>query len=541
MLSRSETFGVVATLVLLNRARISPRSASESRQDIESTMNQSKALLARAGSKEQSRARHKGLAIAMFGALSVAAATGGCDDDGDDDATGAAAGRSGAGSSGKGGKAGASGASGKGGSSAGTAGSKGGTSGAPAAGDAGEAGERGGAGEGGAGTSNASGGTSGEAGEAGGGTSGGTGGSGGTTNNVIDPDMFDGQEVFRYDTFGDEVFWTGTLRLHEAIQAALDPVTALALGLKVDADALPDGILETADLGDPATTVALIGLDAVVGVKGTVDSAGNLTSVGITCALCHSDVDDSIMDGIGVRIDGAANRDLDPGAIIALSPGLAGMDEVLAVYDSWGPGRYDARYNHDGLNEPVLIPPIYGLAGVPLETYTGDGPISYWNSYVAVTQMHGQGSFFDPRIDVAVVYETDLVTPKLPALFEYQTSLEPPAVPGSAFDAAAAARGQTLFAGDARCSTCHSGDTYTDAATTLHAAGETDMDPTHAERSATGMYRTTPLRALLVHPPYFHDGSAATLADVVTHYDTALALELTVEERSDLVEFLKSL
>jgi hypothetical protein len=501
-------------------------------------MTMSKALPSRTESKQQSRARRKRLAVAVLGALSLAAATGGCDDDdGDDDATGATAGRSGAGSSGKGGKAGASGASGKGGSSAGTAGSKGGTSGAQTAGGAGEAGERGGAGEGGAGTSNASGGTSGEAGEAGGGS----GGSGGTTNNVIDPDMFDGQDVFRYDTFGDEVFWTGTLRLHEAIQAALDPVTALTLGLKVDAEALPDGILDTADLEDPATTVALIGLDAIVGVKGTVDSAGNLTSVGITCALCHSDVDDSVMDGIGVRIDGAANRDLDPGAIIALSPGLAGMDEVLDVYSSWGPGRYDARYNHDGLNEPVLIPPIYGLAGVPLETYTGDGPISYWNSYVAVTQMHGQGSFFDPRIDVAVVYETDLVTPKLPALFEYQTSLEPPAVPGSAFDAAAAARGQTLFAGDARCGTCHSGAAYTDAATTLHAADETDMDPTHAERSATGLYRTTPLRALLAHPPYFHDGSAATLGDVVTHYDTELALELTLEEQADLVEFLKSL
>jgi hypothetical protein len=247
------------------------------------------------------------------------------------------------------------------------------------------------------------------------------------------------------------------------------------------------------------------------------------------------------MPGIGLRIDGPANRDLNPGAIIALSPGLAGMDEVLAVYNSWGPGFYDARYNQDGINEPVVIPPIYGLAGVALETYTGDGPISYWNAYVAVTQMGGQGQFFDPRIDVEVIYEDDLVTPKLPALYDYQISLEPAPVASGSFDAAAAARGALLFSGDARCGSCHSGESFTDAATTLHTPAETAMDPTAAERSATGRYRTTPLRALLAHSPYFHDGSAATLADVVAHYDTALELELTAEQQTDLVEYLKSL
>ena len=494
--------------------------------------------------KPQLRIRRSRLALAMLGAVSLAAAASGCDDDDDagDDAAAATAGRSGAGSSGRGGKAGGSGA---GGASAGTAGSRAGAAGRGTgeSGEGGEAGERGGAGRAGAaggegGDGGSGGATAGNGGDAGGATAGSSGTGG---NDMIDPESFDGKEVFRHDTFGDEVFWTGTLRLHEAIQAALDPTTALSLGLKVDAEALPDGILETADLGDPATTVALIGLDAVVGVKGTVDDAGNLLSVGVTCALCHSDVDDSVMEGIGVRLDGAANRDLDPGAIIALSPGLAGMDEVLAVYASWGPGRYDARYNHDGINEPVLIPPIYGLEGVPLETYTGDGPISYWNSYVAVTQMGGQGQFFDPRIDVAVVWEDDLVTPKLPALFEYQTSLVAPPIPASAFDAEAAERGDALFEGAARCGSCHEGDTYTDAGRALHTAAETDMDPTHAERSATGLYRTTPLRALLLHPPYFHDGSAATLAEVVTHYDTALDLELTTEQQADLVEYLKSL
>jgi mono/diheme cytochrome c family protein len=264
-------------------------------------------------------------------------------------------------------------------------------------------------------------------------------------------------------------------------------------------------------------------------------------SVGITCALCHSDVDDSVMDGIGSRVDGAANRDLNPGAIVALAPGLADAEEALAVLNSWGPGFYDPRWNQDGINHPVVIPPAYGLEGVPLETYTGDGPVSYWNAYVAVTQMHGQGSFYDPRIDVAVVYDNDRVTPKLPALFEYQMTLEPEPPSADAFDADAAERGDALFNGDAQCSSCHMGERFTDAHLTLHAPEETGMDATYAERTATGMYRTTPLRALLAHPPYFHDGSAATLADVVEHYDTTLDLGLSADEQADLVEYLKSL
>jgi hypothetical protein len=401
-----------------------------------------------------------------------------------------------------------------------------------------------------AGTTGANGGGAGQGGTSGKGGAAGTGGRGdggtntpgaGGENSLIDPSSYDGRWVFRFDTFGNEAYWTDQLRLNEAIHAALDPMTALSLGLKVDADVLPEGILETADLTDPRTTVALIGLDAVVGIKGTVDDGGNLVGVGITCALCHSDVDDSVMDGIGSRVDGAANVSLDAGAIVALAPALADQEDALSVLKSWGPGFYDPRWNQDGINHPVVIPPAYGLEGVPLETYTGDGPVSYWNAYVAVTQMHGQGNFFDPRIDVAVAYENDRVTPKLPALFEYQMSLEPEPPPAGTFDADAAERGSALFDGAARCSTCHLGERYTDAHVTLHAPEETEMDPTYANRSATGMYRTTPLRALLAHPPYFHDGSAETLEEVVVHYEGALGLELTAEAQADLVEFLKSL
>ena len=490
------------------------------------------------------RPRRRGVSLAIVSALSVAMSAGACSADDDDTSASGARGGS---NSGKGGSSGKTSGSGKGGQ-AGRGGSSSGGAGETGEAGAGAPGNRGGTGgtsAGRPGEAGAGGSTAGA--EQGGAPSGGVGQGGesvaddGGEPGLIDPSAFDGRKVFRYDTFGDEQFWTGTLRMNEAIQAALDPMTALALGLKVDADALPAGILDTADLSDPATTVALIGLDAVVGVKGKVDGAGNLTSVGITCALCHSTVDDAVMPGIGSRVDGAANRQLDPGAIIALAPALAGNQAALDVYKSWGPGFYDPRFNQDGINHPVVIPSIYGLADVPLETYTGDGPISYWNAYVAVTQMGGIGTFFDPRIDVAVIYDHDLVTPKLPALFDYEVSLKPAPVPSNAFDADAATRGAALFTGAAQCSTCHSGTALSDASTTLHAASETGMDPVTAERSATGLYRTTPLRALLAHPPYFHDGSAATLAAVVTHYDTTLSLGLSSGEQADLVEYLKSL
>jgi mono/diheme cytochrome c family protein len=354
------------------------------------------------------------------------------------------------------------------------------------------------------------------------------------------PPQLDGRQIFRFDTYGDETFWTDTLRMHEVIQAAVDPVTALSVGLKVDADALPPGILASADLHDPATTVALLKLNAVVGLQGaveTVNGKDTLTSVGITCALCHSSVDNSTAQGIGHRLDGWPNLDLNPGAIIALSPALTA--DQKAVYNSWGPGRYDPRYNRDGLNAPVPIPPAYGLAGVSLATATGDGDISYWNAYVAITQMHGHGTFVDPRIGADIHQTPDLVTPKLPALKAYQVSLPAPPPPAGSFDAAAAARGATVFAGAARCASCHVPPTFTDDR--LHDPSEVGADPTYAQRSATRQYRTTPLRALWQHAPYFHDGSAATLDDVVAHYESVQQLQLTPQQRADLVEYLKSL
>jgi hypothetical protein len=355
----------------------------------------------------------------------------------------------------------------------------------------------------------------------------------------------DGKSIFRFDTFGDEQFWTGTLRMHDVIQAAVSPLAALGVGLKVDADALPEDFLGTHDLNDPATTVDLIGLNAVVGVMGKV-SGGHLESVGITCALCHSTVDDSVAPGIGKRLDGWANGDLDPGAIIALSPVLT--SEQKAVYNSWGPGKFDPRFNHDGINLPVVIPPAYGLQGVGFETFTGDGPVSYWNNYVAVVEMGGHGSFQDPRLGIRIMQTPDLVTPKLPALLRYQLSLETPPPPPDSFDRVAAQRGRALFKGKARCDTCHMGSTHTDVldgpdpgVPLLHEPSETGMEPVYASRSATKHYRTAPLRALWQHPPYFHDGSAPDLPAVVNHYDQFFGLRLSENQKSDLVEYLKSL
>jgi mono/diheme cytochrome c family protein len=348
-----------------------------------------------------------------------------------------------------------------------------------------------------------------------------------------------GRQIFRFDTFGNERFWTDTLRMHEVIQSAVDPLTALAVGLKVDADALPPGILGQVDLTDPATTVALLELDAVVGLKARVEN-GTIQRVGVTCALCHSDVDDSVQEGIGRRLDGYPNRDLDPGRILSLSPALQDP-AVQAVLTSWGPGRYDAYWNHDGIDDPTLIPPAYGLDGVPVETFTGEGPVSYWNAYVAVTQMHSQGSFFDPELGIDITASPDLVTPKLPDLQAYQLTLPAPAPPAGSFDAEAAARGQVVFGGQGTCAGCHLPPTFTDAGERVHSPSETGMDPVLAGRGTTGGYRTTPLRGAWQHPPYFHDGSAATLADVVEHYDAFLGLGLGAQQKADLVEFLKSL
>lgn len=353
----------------------------------------------------------------------------------------------------------------------------------------------------------------------------------------------EGRRIFRYDDFGDWRFWTDTLRLHELVQG-VSPRVALALGLKVDLDAVPPDVLsavlsDPASLDDPAVTRVLLSLDAVVGVTARVE-ADRITRMGITCALCHSTVDDAVAPGIGRRLDGWPNRDLAVGTIISLTPGLP--DELRSIYASWPPGFFDPRFNVDGINAPVVIPPAYGLAGVGLETYTGEGPVSYWNNYVAVVEMHGRGSFFDPRLGIRIEVppREDEVKSKLPALRQYQRVLESPPPPPGSFDPVAAARGEVVFRTTARCSACHSGPRYTDGGR-LHRVSETGMDPLYATRGTTKRYRTTPLRALWQHPPYFHDGSAATLADVVDHYDRVLSLGLSAGEKADLVEFLKSL
>lgn len=357
-----------------------------------------------------------------------------------------------------------------------------------------------------------------------------------------------GKEIFRFDTFGDEKFWTDTLRMHEVIQKVVTPAVALSVGLKVDADAIPQEVKDAiaagrVDLNSTATTLALIKMNAVIGVKGdvqTVNGRDTLVRMGITCALCHSSVDNSFAKGIGKRLDGHANVDLNPGAIVGLSPALTpGQREV---YNSWGAGRYDPRFNIDGKNTPIVIPPAYGLNGVAKETFTGEGPVSYWNAYVAVTQMHGQGTFRDPRLNINVVQEPDLVTPKLDALREYQLSLAAPTPPAGTVDVAAAARGREVFRGAGQCSSCHAGSTFTDINSgKLHSASETGMNPLYAQRTSQKAYRTTPLRGLLQHPPYFHDGSAATLEDVVAHYNSFRNLGLTSAQRADLVQYLKSL
>jgi mono/diheme cytochrome c family protein len=367
--------------------------------------------------------------------------------------------------------------------------------------------------------------------------------------------LAEGKKIFRHETFGDETQWTDRLRMHEVIRTAVDPRTALSVGLKVDAEALPEAVLRglregTVDLGSPATTVALLKLDAVVGLKGTVRTVGGvdvLERVGVTCALCHSSVDDSVAPGIGRRLDGWANRDLNPGAIIALSPALDAARK--AAYSSWGPGKYDPRFNLDGISSGQVIPPAYGLAGIHRITSTGDGEdIAYWNRYVAVTQMGGHGTFTEPRTGVSVTNGTeDKVGPLLPALQAYQLSLASPPPPAGSFDAEAARRGEQLFRGQAGCAGCHSGPEFTDANLRLHPPSEVvsepepDGAPGWASRSATRMYRTAPLRGLWQHPPYFHNGSAATLDAVVRAYDSRQALRLTDAQRSDLVQYLKSL
>src|ERR1044072_9438852 len=394
----------------------------------------------------------------------------------------------------------------------------------------------------------------------------------------------EGKQTFRYDTFGDEAFWTDALQLNRALAGAklggvgpgVSPKTALAVGLKVDSDALPEPLIAKlkqgrVDLDDPATTAALLKLNAVVGVKGTFKSDGTLQSVGITCALCHSTVDDSFAPGIGHRLDGWANRDLNVGAIAALSPNLKPVADLLqvdeatvrAVLQSWGPGKFDAElfldgkaFRPDGKSAATLIPPAFGLAGMNLHTWTGWGVVAHWNAFLANLEMNGKGTFYDPRLNDSrkfpiaakngfgnVRATPDFITSKLAALHFYQLSIPAPAALKSSFDKDAAARGQAIFAGKAQCATCHVPPLFTEPGWNMHKASEIGIDDFQAKRSPDEAYRTAPLKGLWTHQTggFYHDGRFSTLRDVVDHYDKFFKLSLAEPEKTDLIEYLKSL
>lgn len=391
----------------------------------------------------------------------------------------------------------------------------------------------------------------------------------------------EGKQIFRFDTFGDEEFWSGLLHIDKAIAgeanggfgAGVSPNTALAVGLKVDAEALPPEVVAgirtgSIDLNDPATTLELLKLNAVVGVKGTFVNGG-ITAIGITCASCHSTVDNSFAPGIGKRLDGWPNRDLNVGAIVSLTDNARPIADMLhvdeptlrSVLAAWGPGKYNAVLNVDGKAlrpdgsvAANLIPAAFGLRGVNLTTYTGWGDISYWNAYVGTLQMHGKGSFSDPRLNdplkypiavenrfYHVVNNPDLLTSKLPALKAYQHSLDAPKPPAGSFDPAAAGRGKSIFLTKAKCATCHAGPLLTD--NSLRTPGEIGIDDFEAKRSPTGKYRTPPLGGLFARAQggFYHDGRFATYGDVINHYNQKQALNLTPREKQDLVEYLKSL
>jgi hypothetical protein len=406
-----------------------------------------------------------------------------------------------------------------------------------------------------------------------------------TANRIAAARLFEqGKDVFRFDTFGDEAFWGGALQLHRAIEGeklggvgpGVSPRTALAVGLKVDSQALPDSLKQAlaagqVDLDDPATTLALLKLNAVVGLKGFFNDQGTLSSVGITCASCHSTVDDSLARGIGRRLDGWPNRDLDVGVIISLAPNktpltsLLGVDEttLLRVLGAWGPGKFDAElfldgkgFRPDGKTAAVLIPPAFGLAGVNLHTYTGWGSVTYWNAFVANLEMHGKGSFFDPRLNDATKFPIavkagfatvrntpDLITPKLAALHLYQLGLQAPNPPNGSFDAAAAQRGEKVFNGIGKCASCHIPPLFTEPGQNLHPPAAICTDSFQADRSPTGMYRTTPLKGLFAHAKggFWHDGRFPNLDAVVEHYNSCFGLGLTAQQQADLVQYLRSL
>ena len=388
-----------------------------------------------------------------------------------------------------------------------------------------------------------------------------------------------GRQIFRVDTFGDQAFWGGALQLHRAIAGSksggvgpgVSPKTALAVGLKVDATRIPKAVAAAinagkVDLNDPKVTLTLLKLNAVVGVRGFFRGK-RLTSMGITCAVCHSTVDNSFAPGIGRRRDGWPNRDLNVGAIIGLAPNKKPITDLLQVDEatvnkvlaSWGPGKFDAElfldgkaFRPDGKSAATLIPAAFGLEGINLHTYTGWGSVPYWNAFVANLEMHGIGNFDDDRLDNARQFPVaaragfahvrnarDLITSKLGALQLYQLSL--PIPHSKRFNRAAARRGEAIFKGKGRCANCHMPPSFSDAGWNLHTGEEICVDNFQANRSPTLRYRTTPLRGLVAKTKggFYHDGRYPTLRAVVDHYDSCFKLGLSAREKTDLVEYLK--
>ena len=394
----------------------------------------------------------------------------------------------------------------------------------------------------------------------------------------------EGRRTFRFDTFGDEAFWGDTLKLHQAIAGAklggvgpgVSPKSALSMGLKVDADALPANVVSALKLGqvnldDPATTLALLKLNSVVGLTGFSNAQGNLQSLGIQCALCHSTVDNSFAPGIGHRLDGWANRDLNVGAIVALAPNLQpvadllGVDQaaVRRVLNSWGPGHFDAElfmdgkaFRPDGKTAATLIPPAFGLAGVNLHTWTGWGSVTHWNAFVANLEMHGKGTFYDPRLNDAAQFpvaagagfgnvrnDPDLITPKLASLHFYQVAIPAPQPPQGSFNEEAAERGKQVFNGAGKCANCHVPPLFTEPGWNMHTPSEIGVDDFQANRAPDKAYRTSPLKGLWTHTKggFYHDGRFADLLDVVNHYDQVFTLGLTAQQKSELIQYLNSL
>ncbi len=395
----------------------------------------------------------------------------------------------------------------------------------------------------------------------------------------------EGKNIFRFETFGDEKYWTDALQLNKAIAGeknggvgpGLSPNAALAAGLKVDMDVIPAAVAAAikagkVDLNDPAVTLTLLQLNAVVGVKGTFDDKKNLQAIGLTCALCHSTVDDAFLPGIGHRLDGWANRDLNVGAIVSMAPDLSPLTDALGVdvatvkkvLTSWGPGKFDALLNldgkafrPDGKSAATLIPEAFGHAGENLHTWTGGwGDITYWNAYVANLELNGQGNFYDARLNDAKKYpvaakakfgnkrsDPDLVTDKLAALQFYQLSIPAPKSPDSMYNKNAADRGKLVFNGKAKCATCHVPPLFTEPGWNTHKATDIGIDAFQANRSPDSTYETQGLAGLWTHMKggFYHDGRFATLLDVVNHYNDFKQLALSNAEKNDLVEYLKSL